>query len=299
MKRFLALAASIVMITVAIAIRSSIDRDGSGSTSSSGPITIACVTELATECNKLSKVTVRVEGASVTAKAIAAGTAHIDGWVTFDPWPEIANQLAQRGATGDSARVAATQLVIAMVQERADVFAPTCGPAVDWKCLGEAIGRPWKDFGGRPEWGSMKAGIPPVASGLGLLTFGNAAAGYFGRPDFATNDFDDAFAVWRANVTAAPASFDDFILKFPAAFSAVGTTEQQLAGKGTRPVTQFVPIPSGSAIVTITSVDSKRALGLASALTELLRDAGWSGALPGPTGLPGPGVLLALSGLTR
>jgi hypothetical protein len=299
MKRFLAIAASIVMVCVAVVVRSSIDGGGSGANSSSRPITIACVTELETQCKALSNVTVRVEDASVTAKAIAAGKAEIDGWVTFDPWPDIANQLAQRKATSDSARMAASQLVIAMVQERADVFGPTCGGTINWKCLGDAVSRQWTDFGGKPEWGIVKAGIPPFASGIGLLIFGNAASGYFGRTDFATNDFDDAFAVWRSNLTATPASFTDFIVKFPAAFSAVGTTEVEIAGKGARPVAQIVPIPSGSAVVMLTSVDSKRALGLTNDLTKLLRDSGWGPALPGATGVPNSGVLLALSGLTR
>jgi hypothetical protein len=297
-KRFLAIAASIVMVTVALVIRSSIDDDGSSATGSSGPITIACVTELEAQCRELSGVTVRVEDAAITAKAIAAGKAKIDGWVTFDPWPEIVDLLAQRDATGDSVRVAASQIVIAMVQERADAFAPTCGGTIDWKCLGDAIGRQWTDVGGKPEWAMVKAGIPPLVSGLGLLIFGNAAAGYFGRTDFATNDFDDAFAGWRSRVTTTPASFDDFILKFPAAFSAVGTTEVEIAGKGARPVAQIVPMPSGSAIAMLTSVDSKRALSLANGLTRLLRESGWGSALPQTTGLPNPGVLLALSGLT-
>jgi hypothetical protein len=78
----------------------------------------------------------------------------------------------------------------------------------------------------------------------------------------------------------------------------VGTTEVESARKGTLPVTQIVPIPSGSAIVIITSVDSKRALGLSNELTRLLRESGWSAAPPQTTGLPNPGVLLALSGLT-
>jgi hypothetical protein len=299
MRRFLAITASVVMICVAIVIRSSIDSGGSGTTPSSGPITIACVTELATECEALSNVTVRVEDASVTAKAIAAGTAHVDGWVTFDPWPEIVNQLAQRIATGDGARLAATQLVIAMAQERADALAPTCGGTVNWRCVGDAIGKQWTDVGGQSTWGAVKAGIPPTSSALGLLMLGNAASGYFGHTDFATNDFDDGFTVWRSKVAATPASFSQFILTFPAQFSAVGATELEVSkGKGVRLVASIGPTPSASAIVLLASVDSTRAAGKASDLTKLLRDSGW-GPAPPSSGLPNPGVLLALSGLTR
>jgi hypothetical protein len=187
-----------------------------------------------------------------------------------------------------------------MVQERADAFAPSCGGAVTWRCLGDAIGKQWTEVGGHPEWGAVRVGIPSVASASGLLLLGNAAADYFGRTDFASNDFDDAFVVWKAKMTATPATFSEFILKFPAAFSAVGTTEQELtAGKGSKPVASIGPTASASATVTIASVGSERALGLSGDLTKELKGLGWGDAPSTATGLPDPGVLLALSGLTR
>ena len=87
MKRTLAIAGAVLMIVVAIVIRSAIDSDEGTSTTDPASGTIACVTELADACNALTGVTVRVEDASVTAKAIAKGTANVDAWVTLDPWP--------------------------------------------------------------------------------------------------------------------------------------------------------------------------------------------------------------------
>jgi hypothetical protein len=302
-KRFVAITASVVMICVAIVIRSSINDGDSGTTPApTGPVTIACVTELAPECKALTGVTVRIEEAAVTAKAIANGTAGINGWVTFDPWPEMTNLLSGRDNTGSSTLVAKTGLVIAMVQERASVLAPTC-PAtqVDWRCLGDAIGRPWTDFpGGKPDWGTVKVTLPPT-SGTGTLLLGNAATGYFSRTDFATNDFDDAFGLWRANLTASTGTFTTFIQLFPAAFSAIGTTEVEVArGVGTRPVATIVPIRKASAIVVLTAVNGGRVDRLSSELGRLLETNGWSTKdLARTTELPNPGVLLALSGLTR
>lgn len=301
MKRFAAITTSVVMIAIAVIIRSNIDSKGSSSGvgSTSGPVTIACVTELEQQCRALKNVTVRVEDAATTAKAIAAGTAHIDGWVTFEPWPEMANQLARRTVTGGSARLASSPLVIAMVAERATAFAPTCGGSVNWHCLGDAIGRQWTEVGGRPEWGTVKAGVPPVSSGAGLLLLGNAASGYFGRTDFATNDFDAEFGVWRSNVVATPATFATFLLQFPAAFSAVGTIAAQAdAGARTSEVVFVGPPPTASAVVVLAQVDSNRAQGRAGDLTKALRDARWDTAPPASSGLPDAGVLLALSGLT-
>src|SRR5687768_4349373 len=100
------------MVGVAILVRSNVDDDDSGEGSSSGPTTIACITELAAQCSALRDVTVRVEDAATTAKAIAAGGADIDGWVTFDPWPAIVDLLAEDEAFGDATRIARSDLAI-------------------------------------------------------------------------------------------------------------------------------------------------------------------------------------------
>lgn len=300
MKRTLAIAGAVLMIVVAIIIRSAIDDGGSSPSTDKSTGTIACITELADACNTLTGVTVRVEDASTTAKAIAKGTADIDAWVTLDPWPEIANQLAKREVASAGNRIARTDLLIAMVGDRAAPLATACGGTVNWHCLGDAIGRPWTDLGGQAEWGTVKAGVPPTTSAEGLLLLGHASSGYFGTENFATNDFDDAFLVWKSKVTATPATFTTFIQQFPAAFSAVGTSKVEVAaGSGTRPVTSIDPAPSADAAVVIAPVAGHKVPGATNALKDRLRAGGWStDNLDAPTGLPNAGVLLALSGLT-
>ena len=300
MKRTLAIAGAVLMIVVAIIIRSAIDGDESPSSTPPDSGTVVCSTELADACNALTGVTVRVEDASVTAKAIAKGSANIDAWVTLDPWPEIANQLAKREVAGAGTRLARTDLLLAMVGERAARLAPTCGGTVNWKCLGNAIGQPWTDLGGEPDWGTVKAGVPATTTAEGLILLGHASSGYFGTENFATNDFDDAFLVWKAKVTSTPASFTTFIQQFPAAFSGVGATKVDVtAGSGTRPVTSIDPAPSADAVVVVTPVAGHKVPGGTSALKGRLRAGGWStDNLDAPTGLPNAGVLLALSGLT-
>src|SRR5947209_6453954 len=243
------------MIALAVVTRSAIDggKSNGGAPASSGPVTLVCLRELESVCTALSRpnVTVRVEDASITARALAKGDTSITAWVTLDPWPAMVNQLAHREVTTASTPVAATDLVIAMVQERADRLAPKGGGTVGWHCLGDAIGHPWTDVGGQPEWGTVKAGIPPVSSAAGLLLLGNAASGYFGSTTFATNDFDDAFLVWKGNVVRQPSSFTTFIQQFPAAFSAVGSTRAEVTAQaGSRPV---VTIVARSAVCTFTT----------------------------------------------
>src|SRR3954463_11320481 len=143
------------MILVALAIRERLDDNGSdGGGTASGPVRVVCITELTVACTSLKDVEVTIEDASVTAKKIAAGNADIDAWVTFDPWPAMTNVLANRDVADTDARVVRSDLVTAMVKERAERFAPTCdGDTVNWHCLGDAIGKQWVDVGGEPEWG--------------------------------------------------------------------------------------------------------------------------------------------------
>src|SRR3954471_6109564 len=156
------------MIGVSVVIRHGIDGKGSSSAAPSGPVTVACITELADACNALTNVTVRVEDASVTAKAIANGTAGIDGWITFDPWATMASLLAQRDLGGTTTALASSDVQIAMVTERLQALEPACGRG-DWKCLGDTIGKQWTDVGGKVDWGQVKAGVPSRATASGTL----------------------------------------------------------------------------------------------------------------------------------
>jgi len=114
-ERFVALVAAVVMVCVAVVIRSNIDDNGSGTASPSGPVTIACVTELADQCNGLKNVTVRVED------AVDHGEGHRCRHGAHRRLGDVSTRgrrsrisLAQRDATGDSARIASSQFVIAI-----------------------------------------------------------------------------------------------------------------------------------------------------------------------------------------
>jgi len=297
-KRLLAVIGAIVMIVAAIVIRSALE--GTQETRQSGKrTTIACIAELESACRSLTNVDVRIEDAVVTAKTLANGTANIDGWVTFEPWPDMVNLLADRQIAGVGTRLARTDLVIAMAQDREQALAPTCGGSVNWKCLGDAIGNNWSTVGGDATWGAVKAGIPPLTTAQGVLLLGEAASGYFNTASFATNDFDDAFLVWKSRVTANAATFTQFIQQFPAKFAAVGTTRVEALESGSKPVATIDPSPAAMAIVTVAPVNGARLPDVAGQLKNRLRDGGWSTQdFGGLTGLPGAGVLLALSGLT-
>jgi len=199
-----------------------------------------------------------------------------------------------------------------MVKEREVVLAPNCpGGVVGWKCLGDYVGRPWTEVtGGVPSWGNVTVGNPLLMSATGLLLFGNAVTGYFGKTDIATNDFDDTFNAWRAKMKATFTESDPFtafVTQLPAKFAAVGVTageEQTNVGAQAAKVIVVAPSPQATAIVTLAPVGSgNRAqqvnrLASGKSLLAALGTDGWTvGQIPDQTGLPDAGILLALSGL--
>jgi hypothetical protein len=291
-KRVIALVGAAVMILVSLAIRAAIDDDSDSTSSSSGPVTIACIPELEAHCRELHDVTVTIQDAATTARDIADGTAAIDGWVTFDPWPEMAAQLAQHSIAKKTTSLASSELVIAAVRERATALAPLCGGTVTWKCLGDNNGKQWADVGGRAEWGTLKAGVPPLTSATGVLVLGNATSSYFGRTDFAANDFaDDQFTVWKTNLLRFPGTFADFINFFPAQLSAVGAV-QALSDPGAR-ANEVTFIDQGMSATAVVADLTGRGGRVAGDLQQKLKSSGWSD--PRPSGLPDAGVLVALT----
>src|SRR5262245_55344475 len=94
------------MIVAAVFIRRAIDDDGGGSstttTGAAGKPTVVGVTELAPVCNTVAKdhddIRVVVEDAATSVDRLTNG-ADIDAWLTFDPWPDIANVTAGGGVT--------------------------------------------------------------------------------------------------------------------------------------------------------------------------------------------------------
>jgi hypothetical protein len=182
-----------------------------------------------------------------------------------------------------------------------------CGGTIDWKCLGDAIDVDWASIGGQPEWGRVKVGVPSAKTASGLLLIGNAASGYFGKADIATNDFDsdDLFGPWFSKLKRSQQSSDPFvpfIQQFPASFSAVGGIGAKVdAGIGAKAVTVISPSPQAAAVVVVVAVNPKadgrvRGLARSGAFRDELKAEGWAvDQVPDSSGLPDPGVLLALS----
>jgi hypothetical protein len=306
-KRLVAVLAAAFMIGLSLFARARIDDNGGGS-SASGTLRVACIPELIDACNALrdtgAEVIVEAPGATVTR--LAAAQPDIDGWLTLDPWPAIADLKAAHATAMPTAAIASSPLQIAAVGERAPVLAAACGGAVGWRCLIEHVNQPWSELGGRSEWGPLRVSVPNPSSAAGLLIYANAIAGYFGRADYATNDFDADFQAWNAGARAtfSETPFTRFVQQYPAAYTAVGVTGADArTGLGTKPAAVVDPNPAGRAVVVLAAPRSRNANDLAKRgpLTAALQRSGWtdSPVTSDRTGLPSPGVLLALSGLSE
>jgi len=299
-KRALAVISAVAMIGLSLFVRGRIDDKGSGSStsSSSSALTIACIPELATECQVIAsdKVKVTIEDATTTLPKLD----QYDGWLTLDPWPAIAQVQQQSNGGGTPINLGSSILQVAVVKDRAAALTATCGGTITWKCLGERRGQQWSSLGGDASWGPLKVGLPPKQSATGLLLYADAIASYFGRVDYGTNDFDAEFIAWQSNLRGAfgePAPFDTFVAQLPAAYTAVGATSAQtLTRVGAKADRISLVDATARAVVVLAPMNGRdlKTLAKSSALQQALQADGWSGDPNAPSGLPAAGVLLAL-----
>jgi hypothetical protein len=300
-QRVLALLGAVALVVAAIAIRQLIvgddggdGGDGGGGNGDGGDVVVACVSELEDACRAMAAeegVAVVVEDAGDTMDKLVAGDSGYDGWITLDPWPEIVGFDRPEDALGPpSEPVASAELLLAVP----DTASPCDDQPVTWKCLGER---------------GADVGLPPRTSATGLLLVGNAATGYFGTSEIATNDFDPAFEDWLDTITANDGSSDplrELLRAFPPAlvFDTVGTTEAQYDAEvtGTRAdghLPAVEPEPLATANVVVVPVNGGAVADVAGSpeFLDALADSGWLVAGADPTGLPSAGVLYDL--LTR
>jgi hypothetical protein len=298
-RRFLALLGAIGMIVGAVALRNAIDDDGGDGgegdpENPAGPVSIACVTELQDACDEVASETldITIEDAEQTA----ADPDRFDAWVTFDPWPAMAD-LPDGGEA-----LAWSPLVIAIIAERAAVLRAECDP-IGWRCLGDVAGQDWSAIGGSSSWGDVTVGLAPPDTALGRILLGNAASGYFGTTGFASNDFDLAFQRWVDQLleNADPNAVRLFLTQL-GSYSAVGATNGELGAP--RPTVEVIgPVPGASAIVVAAPIggrgrDAVERLAGDAAFRDALANHGWqTDDIPDDAGLPAPGVLVALGGV--
>jgi hypothetical protein len=282
--RILAFVVAIAMVGGALVYRAS--QDSSGPTGASGDPRVVCAAELGPVCDVISGAI--VEPVHITADRLAgartAADADIAAWLTPGPWAEMIDaqrkQQSKPALFGRPERLAHTALVA--VQKTP----PLCLAPVTWKCLGDAAQAP-----------GAAVGADPKTSPAGLFIRAALLSGFFGRTDFASNDFEDAPGwldnVERAVATASSKQASDltrFLVSAPDV--RVFLTTAQAAGRA-----PGLAVPDPVASVTVALAPSAGVKpGLDSAkIRDALQANGWVVGPPsGGDGLPSPGVLLAL-----
>ena len=299
--RVLAIVAAIGMIAGAYVFRYGLPGDGDPTDDGRGGDAgaVVCASELGTACDAIAGAT--VEPAATTAgRLIAAASARgagVGAWVVASPWPQMvddARALGSRAPLFADEREALASTPLVAVARRGQLPAACAPPS--WRCLGDAAQDP-----------AFRIAADGRTTTFGLFARAAALGGFFGNTDYATNDLDEQpeARTWIDNVErrldAAPGfgarSLDSFVLQQGSAsvYLTSGAAAARLAGN-----TQFeVAVPHEP--VTVVAVVATPTEAGADVDTDGLRDAletaGWS-AVSGngtTTGLPSPGVLLALS----
>jgi hypothetical protein len=242
-KQVAALMAAVVMVVVALQVRSAIDDGDSAST---GSARLLCATEVASACQILGESTgvdIVTEDAGTTYlrlidEATGPDDVGFDGWLVPSPWPQLVIEARERAQLQPildppSARVARSPLVAGLRRDRAQVLESTaeCGGRISWRCLGDVAGRAWGDIGGSDAWGVVRAGHgAPDVSATGLLVLGQAATQYFGNGEFSRVDLEtDAFQRWLRSLESSgpPPPFEPLLARGFTGYDVVGTTEAE------------------------------------------------------------------------
>jgi hypothetical protein len=317
MRRVLAVLGAVLMVALALLVRSLIDGDDDGSQASgeggNGDVpTLLCAEELADVCEAIERdgaaeVTIEPVGETVDRLGAVDAELDADGWLTLDPFPQQVDERREfatgSALFGDSvATDRSSGLALVAFADRAAALEADC-PDVDWACLGDAAGEPWADHGGESSWGQVKPGYDaPDTSATGLLVLAQAMAAHLDDPGFAGQDIDDR---WLGDLEdavptrTAGTALLKLVQQGRAAFGAVGALgieAEAVAGTAQgEDLTIFYPAPMFRASVVLAprrGVDASELID-ADTLDAALAEAGWEADATGES-LPSAGVLDAL-----
>jgi hypothetical protein len=317
MRRVLAVLGAVLMVAMALLVRSIVDGGDDGGQASGGGgsgdrPTLLCAEELADVCETLERdgvadVIVEPGGETVDRLGTVDADLEADGWLTLDPFPQLVDE-RREFATGSAlfgdplSTDRSSGLALVAFADRAAALEADC-PEVDWACLGDAAGEPWADHGGESSWGVVKPGYDaPDTSATGLLVLAQAMAAHLGDPGFAGQDIDER---WLGDLEdavptrTAGTALLKLVQQGRAAFGAVGAlgidAEAVADTAQGEDLTIFYPAPMFRAKVVLAP---GRGVDLGDlvdddALDAALADAGWEADEVGEP-LPSAGVLDAL-----
>jgi hypothetical protein len=303
-QRVLAVLGAVVIVLVAIVVRSALDDEGDGGSNPAdgrdGQVELICAYDLRPACDALDGVEVTYQSAATTAEHIAEGSPQVDGvdgWVTSSAWLEVLESRAP-GALGEATLLATSPAVVAVDPDRTEAVRTLCAGAALWRCLGDRAGIRWGELGGgSATWGALKTGLPDADSSSGLAVLASVAAGFFGSTDFVSNDFEpNGLAGWLARLAEPSAGGEDdpiwILATVQGKYTAVGDRAASVLERGVDTLDPEPPVEISVVVVPLPGGDD---LPDPEPIRDGLVEFGWtraSGAAPEPT--LKPGVMAAL-----
>jgi hypothetical protein len=246
---------------------------------------VACVRELRDACEAIDGVDdLRIEDPLDT---IAAAD-EIDAWVTFDPWPAIASEQERRQLfDGTAVPVASSELVLVT---RTSALGEACGEDPNWACVVDVAP-------------SAAPSLPRPTTALGALLLGQAAADWSatvrpGEP-FARNEFElPEFQAWLDGLDVAADPVADMLQLAPAGPAATATTLADFRHRvsGSPRAGGLLDSPTDATVAVVVAGPRADRVAGNDRFLDALEELEWRLAADATsTGLPSPGVLLALS----
>ncbi len=229
-RRLMAVVIAVSLIGGAVLIRRELERDDPSGPSAGDITMLVCAVELAAACGAVTELPVTIEEAGTTLDRLADADADSTSilWLTFDPFPAMADSLrtaARLPATTFQAEaIASSPIALVAPTSVISTIGETCGTEPTWQCVAGL---------------DLRIGFARTpTSGTGLLGLVQAALGFdpAGSPAF-----DDAqFQVWLRNLvrSVAPSQLSsgtaiDTLQTRPSSMDvAVGTVAQ--LGNGRR-----------------------------------------------------------------
>lgn len=296
----LAVLAAVGMVATAVALRQALDDDDGGG-GRNGPqgdarVVVVCDEDLREACEALgSAVEVRLEDSATTSATLAAGeVGDVDAWVTSGAWLEVTTSRAD-GDVGEAAVLATSTVVVAADVERAGAVTALCDGRALWRCLGDEAEQPWSTLGGDERWGPLRTGLPDADTATGLSVLASVAAGFFGGPDFAANDFDDLRG-WLGRLTDASGGGDRDLLRtlvrVRGTYSAGGLLAADAEGRPE--LTALAADPSVTSAAVVVDLPGGDRLPALDPVREALVSGGWDAGDGEPSPVLKPGVMAAL-----
>ena len=210
MRRFLAVLGALGMIGIALFVRDALDDDSSPSSDGGNRdgTVVVCADGLEAACRALDRrddLTTRIERAGDTAAALQNGSFDGDAWLAPAPWVSLVSADDDSPLARPTAPIARARVAVLVDATFAPSLAAACDGTVTWRCLGLVAEQRVR---GIPR---VEVGLVDPESGVGLPVLGAAATGYFGKADFAANDFstDPDFDTWLAGLAANAGEITD------------------------------------------------------------------------------------------